>query len=295
MKEYSNYLQSKGAAKNTIRGRKSAAIHFTNWLELQEMKIQKVNYDQMMEYVTYCKENGNSIHTIRLKIKSLEYYFDYLKIPQNPAKLVQLKGGTKKIPYRLLTDLELKEIYNHQTDYGLAQKRNKVLLSLVVFQAVGSSELGRIELNDVDLMNGTIYIPGARTTNARTLELKSQQLLLFQDYITSTRKTILKESKSYKNSLSKQSDYFLVHTGSGNNTIMNNVISDLLKRIRPNYPKLKSLQQIRQSVISEWLIKYGLRKTQYLAGHRYVSSTERYKIDELEGLKKELKTHYIID
>jgi site-specific recombinase XerD len=166
------------------------------------------------------------------------------------------------------------------------QKRNKVLLSLVIFQGVGSKELNLIELKDLDLMNGKIYVPGARTTNGRTLDLKAQQLLLFQDYMLNVRPVILKEAN-------KSSDYFLVNSGQGKD-LLTNVISLLLRKLRPNYPKLKSLQQIRQSVLTEWLKQYGLRKTQYMAGHRYVSSTERYNVDRMEGLKKELKTHYLL-
>jgi integrase/recombinase XerD len=39
-------------------------------------------------------------------------------------------------------------------------------------------------------------------------------------------------------------------------------------------------------VISYWIAVYGLRKAQYLAGHRFISSTEEYQqqdLDELQG------------
>ncbi|GEM_PF-3189705 len=35
-------------------------------------------------------------------------------------------------------------------------------------------------------------------------------------------------------------------------------------------------KQLRASVIVKWLKMYNLRKAQYLAGHRYISSTEAY-------------------
>ncbi|MGB3342779.1 MAG: hypothetical protein WBA61_02595 [Aequorivita sp.] len=38
------------------------------------------------------------------------------------------------------------------------------------------------------------------------------------------------------------------------------------------------------SVITIWLGQYNLRKVQYLAGHRYISSTERYLQNDLENL-----------
>jgi len=283
--DFRTYLLAKGEALNTVRMRENTALDFENW------NAKKVaDYQTMIDYVNYCKSKGNTTHTIRLKIKSLDHYFEFLvkqkRATENPAKLLKMQGGTKKIPHKLLDQEELKTIYEHQETYGLVQKRNKVLLSLVVFQAVGSMELEKIELKDVDLVNGKIYIPGTRASNSRTLELKVQQLLLFQDYITNTRREILKEAN-------KTSDLLLVNQGQGKG-ILSNVISILIRNLHRLYPKLTSLQQVRQSVVTQWIKEHGLRKAQYMAGHRYVSSTERYNEDRLEGLKKELKMHYVM-
>jgi integrase/recombinase XerD len=61
-----------------------------------------------------------------------------------------------------------------------------------------------------------------------------------------------------------------------------------LKKINPKY---KHAVQVRQSVITEWLKEKDLRTVQYMAGHRYVSSTERYKSNNLEDLKEALNKH----
>lgn len=283
--DFRTYLLNKSEALNTIRARENTVLDFENW------NTKKVaDYQDLMEYINYCKAKGNTTHTIRLKIKSLDHYFEFLikhkKATDNPAKLLKMQGGTKKIPHNLLSSEELEEIYTLQAVRGLANKRNKILLSLVIFQAVGSTELERIELKDVDLMNGKIYIPATKTTNSRTLDLKVQQLLLFQDYITNTRLAILKEAN-------KTSEYFLVNQGQGKG-VLSNVISKIIRNLHRQYPKLTSLQQVRQSVVTQWIKEHGLRKTQYMAGHRYVSSTERYNVDKLEGLKKELDMHYLL-
>jgi len=49
-------------------------------------------------------------------------------------------------------------------------------------------------------------------------------------------------------------------------------LNNALQKINP---KLKNAIQIRQNVITEWLKEKDLRTIQYMAGHRYVSSTER--------------------
>jgi site-specific recombinase XerD len=290
MKTFESYLLNKNQAFNTIRASENTVKEFENWTKSEGMKVANCTSNDLMNYVAFCQSKNNKVITIRLKIKSLAHYYDYLmsegKTTHNPAQLLKLKGGTQKIPHKLLDQEELKTIYEHQETYGLTQKRNKILLSLVVFQAVGSTELVKIELKDVDLVNGKIYIPGTRTSNSRTLELKVQQLLLFQDYITNTRPEILKEAN-------KTSEYLLVNQGKGKG-ILSNVISVLIRNLHRQYPKLTSLQQVRQSVVTQWIKEHGLRKAQYMAGHRYVSSTERYNEDRLEGLKKELKMHYVM-
>jgi site-specific recombinase XerD len=286
MKTFREYLLQKGEAFNTVRMRENTIKQFTNWLKEQETDIESVDYTTVLNYVAFCKSKQNAVRTIRLNLKSLSHYFEYLieinQIKSNPAKLVQLKGVTKTLPTKLLDSAELQTIYELQTTFGLVQKRNKVLLSLVVFQAVGSKELAQIEVTNLDLNKGTIYVPGLRTSNGRTLDLKPQQLLLFQDYLMNVRPSILEQS-------GKKSDRFLISTGNGNG-LLTNVISFILRSLRVEYPRLKDLQQIRQSVVSEWVKALGSRKAQYMAGHKYVSSTERYNTNELEELKKSIKS-----
>jgi integrase/recombinase XerD len=45
-------------------------------------------------------------------------------------------------------------------------------------------------------------------------------------------------------------------------------------------------------VITHWLKNYNLRQVQYMAGHKYVSSTERYQQNTLEDLQKEINRYH---
>lgn len=288
MKTFSDYLLEKGEAFNTINTRVQTIKRFNEWLASEETTLKKTNYTTLLNYLAFCQANGNKPRTVQLKLKSLSHYFDFLitehKVKENPVKRVQLQGLAKTLPQKLLSETERMEIFNAQTTFGMIQKRDKVLLSLVVFQAVASKELALIEVKDVNLNQGTIYIPAMRTSNGRTLELKAQQLLLFQNYLLNVRPEILAKT-------GKTSDYFLVNAGNGTG-VLTNVISRLLKQIKTSYPKLRDLQQIRQSVVTDWIKVYGSRKAQYMAGHRFVSSTERYNVDQLEELKKAVKSSF---
>jgi len=56
-------------------------------------------------------------------------------------------------------------------------------------------------------------------------------------------------------------------------------------------PERKGVQQqLCQS--AHWLKVNNLRQVQYLAGHKYVSSTQRYQLTTLDDLKGELQKHH---
>ena len=63
----------------------------------------------------------------------------------------------------------------------------------------------------------------------------------------------------------------------------------MLQQVRSVNPKIKDLKQIRASVIAHWYKIHNTRQVQYMAGHRYVSSTERYRVDKLESLQEQLE------
>ncbi len=52
------------------------------------------------------------------------------------------------------------------------------------------------------------------------------------------------------------------------------------------------MKQLRTSVITHWLKNYNLREVQYMAGHRYVSSTEAYQINDLDDLIEDIGKYH---
>ena len=55
--------------------------------------------------------------------------------------------------------------------------------------------------------------------------------------------------------------------------------------------RLKSPKQIRANVISWWLKNYNLRQVHYMDGHKYVSSTERYQLNNLDKLQERINKY----
>src|SRR3990167_2168028 len=54
-------------------------------------------------------------------------------------------------------------------------------------------------------------------------------------------------------------------------------------------PAIKDANDIRSTVINHWLKQYNIRQVQYMIGHKYVSSTERYSTNKLETLQEQIE------
>ena len=151
----------------------------------------------------------------------------------------------------------------------------KVLLSLLIFQGLHPSDFPVLQSADIELIKAKIHLPGSPKTEARSLNIEAAQILLLHQY--------LEEKKHQKTPLQKPHRY-LQPTG-----------QTLLKKLRQSHPQVRNSLQIRASVISHWLRSEDLRIVQYKAGHRYVSSTERYQSESLDQLQADLDQYHPLE
>ena len=277
------YLISKRINLKTAKQYENETKLFESWAIKNGLNPKETSYNELLSYVVYNKERSCKPRTINQKIAILRHYFDFHKTKINPVGELKLRGVTKLLPKIRLSSEELDRIYKEYQDYNLIGKRNKVMLGFVIYQGVNSSELSVLKLENIDLENGTIYIPKGNKSNSRLLELKAFQLLYIQNYILKIRPLLLEKTK-------KQTDQFFITIGSGRN--LNGVISKIIKQVKKIEPKAKNFQHLRASLITNWIDKVGLRKAQYFSGHRYVSSTERYEVNSLDDLKNSIDSFH---
>ena len=161
----------------------------------------------------------------------------------------------------------------------LTSRRNKVILGLMIWQGLGTRELTKLEVKDLKLREGTIYIQGSRRSNERELKLEAHQVLDLMEYQLKTRVEMLAISK-------QETEQLFIGVAGGNH--FSNIITKLIQKLREQNSSIENIKQIRASVITNWLQHYNLREVQYRAGHRYVSSTEAYLVNDLEGLQEDI-------
>lgn len=289
--KFIKYLLQKGySIKSGERYLKDIEL-FKKWLDKENITEEAVSYNDITHYIQSKKGKVKQI-TIQTVLASLKQYYNYLQelgfIAENPTLNVQIKGIKRKVLHNILSKQELEKIYFNYKNLeseSLSKKRNEIIVSLLIYQGVNTNDLQNLTIKDVKLREGKIFIKGSRRSNERTLKLEAHQILDFMEYQLKTRETILQETK-------KETDLFFVTQGSS--LKLQNVMQKLMKELHKQNNQVESVKQIRASVITGWLKVYNLREVQYFAGHRYVSSTENYLINDLEDLQEDINKYHPI-
>jgi integrase/recombinase XerD len=292
-------LQAEGYSAATINAFINYISAFLFYLRERYVSETHIKRTDMYDYINQCKTAGDSSKLINRKVAAVRKYYSYLqkrgRVEKNPADGLYLRTRSRRIPTGMMSSEELHRLYENYQVTDLRTARNKVILSLLTSQGLSTDDLRRLEPADIHLREGKIRIPGSRHEGGRTLKLEAHQVIELQEYLLKTRPAIL-ESIKKKNStpgrkaenpdmekLSRQ----LLLSMNGSEDIKNSLMH-LVKALRQINPKVRSCRHIRQSVITGWLKRYDLRTVQYMSGHKWISSTERYQVDYLEDLQESI-------
>jgi integrase/recombinase XerD len=283
MSDYSTYLKEQGYSETTIIGNEKQIELFKKWCKRNHTSPIEIDYKTSLRFIKYLTRKGNSKKTVNHRLRSIKIYFNYLIAVgfrlDNPIENTTIKGVKRNINYNLLEAEELEDLYysfetdNYQEEYHkYTLKRAKVIIGLIVYQGLNTTDLGNLKIEHLQLSKGKIYVPSTKRSNARLLELKPWQIMEFIAYQNEVRPII-------QNKIGNHSEQLF-----NTNARFNAIVYHIFKKLKKYNQKAENIKQIRASVITNWLGQYNLKKVQYLAGHRYISSTERYLQDDLENL-----------
>jgi len=284
--KFRDYLKKKGFSLSTIRQHINYAAMFLDWMDQERLRVDQVRYNDLVVFTSQLKEKNFSTNYINRVLLSLRHYYNYMASENreltNPAVNFYLKGSTRRIIHDVVSYPDLEKIYLNYRVKDKRDRRNKVILGVLIYQGVTTEELHRLEVGHVDLQEGTLYVPGSPRRNSRRLTLASVQVLDLERYIKRIRLQLVKKS-------GPTDRLFISMEGSLN---LKNSLHHMFRMLKRIYPEIKNAQQIRQSVVTHWLKTNNLREVQYMAGHRWVSSTERYQQNNLEDLQKDVNRYH---
>jgi site-specific recombinase XerD len=302
MQNFIYYLQQKDFSIATQNRYIKDVNYFLQWYSGELIHCNKKH---ILDYLMYLQEvRHNSNHSRNCALNGLKHYFTYLvqlqQIATNPTLLIKLRGTKKKQLYKIFTTEELQNIYdnyyhsfirnhtykntfaNTEQRSLLSKQRNYLILGFLVYQGLATNEVSNLKMDDIDLQKGMVKIAKTKRSNERIISLQIPQIGSLMNYINNVREQFKPKNDSlflileeYDNSVNK--------TNNCKNALQN--LAEQIKTIDPNFINLK---QLRASVVTHWLRAEGLRKTQYLAGHKYISSTEYYQANELQSLTNDI-------
>lgn len=306
MEKFTKYLEQNNYRPATIDRYTRHVTSLEAWYSLEVENCQKKD---ILKYLSYLKTNKKlTVNSRNNALIAIRHYFDYLlqenQVTTNPTNLIKLRGLNKRTLTHIysleeleqLTDaycqLEVKRTqeslqqgkggYLKQRTY-YAKLRNYAVLQLFIYQGLHTREVLQLQLDDIQLNKTTVTISkGSTRGSARTLPLNAMQIGTLIQYLNEVRPEL--ETAHTGNTLflpipkkdpkaNKQPE--LCFKG----------LNKQLKRLDRNYT---SLVQLRASVITYWITTQGLRKAQYLAGHKNIASTESYIPNLLEDLADDI-------
>lgn len=292
-KNFTGYQQKQKYSGRSIRLHEHHLKRFLSWCIIAGKDYENIDYNSLLEYVKYQKSRKIKDQSINNSLNCISIYYDYLvsagKLEYNMARDVRVRCSEKKVLQDILTAKQLDDILGDfagkpEWSFGsekiqLLHKRNSVILSLMIYQGLVSGELEKLEVSHVNLNECKIYIPSSKRGASRTLKLQAVQVIPIQEYIRKVRPELLQKRGVETNRLFYDKKFA-------------DLISRIIGEAKRLNPLVESSNQIRSSVIMNWLKQYNIRQVQYMAGHRCISSTERYKKEDLQDLTSQLTKYH---
>ncbi len=301
MKDFISYMESKNHAKRTQAAYLKLVEQFLLWYNHDPINCTKKD---VLDYLAYLKKHTRQQNiSRRASLTALNHYFTALLqkgfIASNPTSFIRIRGANKKQLYKIYTPDDLAGLvdnFYHVFISGfddsymkyptkkersfLSRHRNYTMLTFLLYQGLTTTELTQIGINDIDMQKARLTLNNGKTI--RNLPIQASQMGALIHYIKQIRPLYLEQC-------GETDRLFFSLSAEQHDKTFSKPLRQLTKQVKSIDRNFVNFAQTRTSVITHWIQTEGLRKAQYLAGHKHIQSTERYLPNDINSLMNDIQ------
>lgn len=191
---YENYLSKvKQASSNTVSSYLRDIRQFAQWLQNnEETTVVDASQLNISNYLSYLESQGKSGSTVSRNLASLKNFYAYLVssgfLEKTPVVDVHVDRGEKKLP-QILTGREIELLLSQPVTIDAKGNRDKAMLELMYATGIRVTELIELDVDDVNLEQGTVKCSGNKKT--RVIPLYPGALRALRVYLLEYRDSMV--------------------------------------------------------------------------------------------------------
>ncbi len=198
LKQFFKFLENdKKVSSNTLQSYKRDLEQFKTYLVLNEKKYNKIQEEDLKEYLNYLVETQNKKpSTISRMIASIRSFYQYEvkndKVEKDPTEKLQSPKIEKKVPC-VLTSEEVELLLEQPRNSDLKGIRDKAMLEFAYATGMRVSEIIALNVEDVNIKQELVVCKSEN--KQRTIPLGKMAINAVKEYLNGARDVLVKSDK----------------------------------------------------------------------------------------------------
>lgn len=264
MDDFRAYLCSRGYSASTRKIYVQVVAQYMVWCEGMGVVAERASYRDVLRYCSSLRERGVRSTGIKRYLVGIGHWYGSKGLI-NPARDIEIREQRGIGVQELFGEEELRGLYHRYRSIAGVSVRNVVMVGMMVYQGLHAGSLKKLRVQDVDMAKGELRVLGSSRSVERVLPLLPEQMAELREYLSVRREEELFKCK------------------------VENVVAWIYSQLSKAMGRSVDVLLVRRSVLALWIGRYGLRQAQYMAGHKYISSTERYQSEDIASLQRDIE------
>jgi integrase/recombinase XerD len=279
--QFKTHLQTLNYSDGVVKSSARAIKEYLKYIEDKDYVLQKVSTNEIKEWFIHLEKRTNQKTGLGLslsylkKIKScLELFYKFLRLTQTESYPIpsfpEIRSGTF-VP-KVLTKEEVQTLFKC-CDHSLLGKRNKAMLAFYYGCGLRRQEATNLNIEDVDLNKGTVFIAKSKTHRQRIVFMSENIQKIIEDYLFNVREKIIPSDKTESALLiSERGQRMSIETAV---YVLKKIINE--SDSKPLKEKKPSIHTLRHSIATH-LLQAGMKleNISLFLGHKSMDSTQLY-------------------